>query len=127
MFLHESYLHYVSISLQNHTSITSQDKQQSQQQDQTKPFLHVTGFIVGYLQCMIIDTHDGQYKDIIKAVPMEKVADSSTGDTATITSDTRKDVVVIQEYIERDPRKQLFSIHDDSNDQKSKQFYLKKN
>jgi len=75
---------------------------------------------------MIIDTHDGQYKDIIKAVPMEKVADSSTGDTATITSDTRKDVVVIQEYIERDPRKQLFSIHDDSNDQKSKQFYLKK-
>ena len=75
------------------------------------------------LQCMIIDTHDGQYKDIIKAVPMEKVADSSTRDTATIRSDVRKDVEVIQGYIEQDPLKQLHSIHD-SKSQKSKEIYL---
>jgi len=80
--------------------------------------------MIAYQQCMIIDTHDGQYKDIIKAVPMEKAADSSTGDTAIITSYVRKDVEVIQGYIERDPLKQLYSIHDDSKDQKSKQFYL---
>jgi len=72
---------------------------------------------------MIIDTHDSQYKNTIKAVPMEKAADSSTGDTATITSGVRKDIEVIQEYIERDPLKQLYSIHDDSKSQKSKQFY----
>ena len=80
--------------------------------------------MIAYQQCMIIDTHDGQYKDIIKAVPMEKAADSSTGDTATITSDVRKDIEVIQGYIERDPLKQLYSIHDDCKSQKSKQFYL---
>ena len=73
---------------------------------------------------MIIDTHDGQYKDTLKAVPMEKVADSSTGDTTTIRSDVRKDVEVIQGYIERDPLKQMYSIHDDSECQRSKQFYL---
>ena len=80
--------------------------------------------MIAYQQCMIIDTHDGQYKDIIKTVAMEKVADSSTGDTATITSDVRKDIEVIQGYIERDALKQLYSIHDDSKSQKSKQFYL---
>jgi len=83
-----------------------------------------TGGIAAYLQCMIIDTRDGQYKDIIKAVPMDKAADSSTGDTVTITSDVRKDIEVIQGYIEQDPLKQLYSIHGDSKYQKSKQFYL---
>ena len=73
---------------------------------------------------MIIDTHDSQYKDIAKAVPMKKAADSSTEDTATITSDVRKDIEVIQGYIERDPLTQLYYVHDDSKSQKSKQFYL---
>ena len=67
---------------------------------------------------------DSQYKDIIKAVAMEKAADSSTGDTATITSDVRKDIKVIQGYIERDPLKQLYSIHDDSKSQKIKTILL---
>ena len=115
----------LSYSLQGHTTTTSQDKQQSQPPDQTKPFIDEdTGGMIAYQQCMIIDTHDGQYKDIIKAVPMEKAADSSTGDTATITSDVRKDIKVIQGYIERDPLKQLYSIHDDSKSQKIKTILL---
>ena len=81
--------------------------------------------MVAFAQCMIIDTHDSQYKDIIKAVPMEKAADSSTGDTTTITSDVRKDIEIIQGYIERDPLKKLYTIHDDSKSQQSKQYYLK--
>ena len=78
-----------------------------------------------YHQCMIIDTSDGPNKDTIKAVPMEKAAVCLTGDTATITSDVRKDVDVIQGYIERDPLKQLFCVHDDSKFQNSYRFYLK--
>ena len=60
----------------------------------------------------------------MKAVPMEKAVDGSTRDTATITSNARKDIEVLQEYIELDPLKQLYSIHDDSKSQKSHQFYL---
>jgi len=114
-------MYCISNSLQDHTTTTSQDKKQSKPQpDITKPFIdYDTGSMKAYSQCMIIDTHDGQHKDIIKAVPMEKAAD-----TATITSDVRKDIEVIQGYIERDPLKQLYSIHEDSKYQKSKQFYL---
>jgi len=116
----------ISNSLQSNTTAASKDKKKSKPPpDMTKPFIDDdTGSMIAYSQCMIIDTHDGQYKDIIKAVPMEKAADSSIGDTATITSGVRKDIEVIQGYIERDPLKQLYSMHDDSKYQKSKQFYL---
>ena len=117
-------MYYCIKLLQDHKTTTSQDKQLSTPSDMTKPFINGHGNLVAYVQCMIIDTNDSQYKDIIKAVPMEKAADSSTGDTATITPDVRKYVEVIQGYIERDPLKQLYSIHDDSKSQKSKQFYL---
>ena len=128
MFSHSIPYHIyctMSNSLQDYTTTTSQDKQQSKPPpDKTKPFIDEDGFLVGFLQCMIIDTCDGQYKDTIKAVPMEKAADNSTGGTTAITSNAIKDIEVIQGYIERDPRKQLFSMHDDSKSQRSKQFYL---
>jgi len=112
----------ISNSLQGYKT-TSQDKKQSKPPSViTKWFINDdNGSIKAYSQCMIIDTHDGQY---IKTVPMEKATDSSTGDTATITSDVRTDIEVIQGYIERDPLKQLYSIHEDFKYQKSKQFYL---
>ncbi|XP_065903617.1 uncharacterized protein [Dysidea avara] len=99
-----------------------EEKQESESLELAVPFSDNNGDLMGSQQCMIIDTHNSQYKDIRKAVPMEKAADSS--DTASVTSDLRKDIEVIQGYIKRDPLKQLYSIHEDSKSQKSRQFYL---
>ncbi|XP_065903666.1 uncharacterized protein [Dysidea avara] len=80
----------------------------------TELHLHETGTVIGYLQCMIIDSNGGVYREGLKAVPTETTAQS-----------TRKDIEHVQRYIRKDRRKELvFSLHDSPNFQLPRQYYL---
>lgn len=118
-----------------------------------KPYLDETcGSMLGLLQCMIIDSRGGEYEDATKAVPLEvpnqnsmekfsiiepssnknsKTDNSMEQQTTTVEpgsiplSMDSKDVKTIKSLIENDHMKEYaFSLYDEPNAQRSKQFYL---
>ena len=105
-----------------------------------KPYLDDTyGSMLGLLQCMIIDSYGGKYEDATKAVSLEvpnqnsmerlSIIDKNMERQTTIIDPTLsmvdKDVKTIRGLIENDYMKEYaFSLYDEPNAQRSKQFYL---
>jgi len=86
-----------------------------------EPYLHDDEVLLGFVQCMIIDSHGGEYDESVKAIVMEppKTEESETD------SNYVKDTDAIKSYINKDCVKEYaFSLFDQPGAQQSKQFYL---
>ena len=88
------------------------------------PYLHDDEVLLGFVQCMIIDSHGGEYGECVKAIAMEP---SKTEESKTDSNlpNYFKDTDAIKSYINKDCVKEYaFSLFDQPGVQQSKQFYL---
>ena len=88
--------------------------------------LHESGTMIGFLQCMIIQSYGGMYDDTVRAIPMEMPSQVLTNEgNYSVALYERETIEDIESYIKRDELKELsFSLYDAPNAQKSKQSYL---
>ena len=84
------------------------------------------GVMRGFLQCIIIDIHGGNYNNTSKAIAMEEPPqDLSNEDMPPATSYERDDIKEIKSFVKKDINKELaFNLCDTQNAQRSKQYYL---
>ena len=91
-------------------------------QDYCQPYLHESGNMAGFKQCITINSDGGKYDEMVKAVAMETQKNT---DETTDEETEEKGLDSLITFFRKDIHKELvFSLHDSPDGQKPKQFYV---
>ena len=94
--------------------------------DYSQPYLHESGIMTGFKQCITITSNRGKYDETVKAVAMEteSVADEEA-DCESADSAVEKGVEQVITFFRKDIHEEVaFNLCDSSDDQKPKQYYI---
>ena len=112
---------YTYICLQEDVPNITSIRKRYRNQDYCQPYLHESGNMAGFKQCITINSDGGKYDEMVKAVAMEtpKVTDEETLETK------ENGLQSIIAFFRKDSHKELsFNLHDSPDDQKPKQYYV---